>query len=136
MWLCSSARSPGSNHHFDPEQVEILAKETKDFPRRVLEVIYIKQQEPSLNRDQGLDLDPEWDPIIKNWLSPHVTFGHVMFCFAGDYAINADVSITTLVAEDDGRCPSKDLLQNWRYVWCWSFINLIVFTTITYEPIF
>ena len=55
-----------TNHQFDPEQVEILAKETKDFPRRVLEAIYIKQQEPSLNRDQGLDLDPIWDPIIKN----------------------------------------------------------------------
>ena len=55
-----------TNHQFDPEQVEILAKEIKDFPRRVLEAIYIKQQEPSLNRDQGLDLDPIWDPIIKN----------------------------------------------------------------------
>ena len=25
----------------------------------------IKQQESSLNRDQGLDLNPVWDPIIK-----------------------------------------------------------------------
>ena len=72
---CSVRKSPTSaiseyirstTYHFDPEQVDIPAKETKDFPRRVLETIYIKQQEPSLNRDQGLDLDPIWEPIIKN----------------------------------------------------------------------
>ena len=37
-----------------------------------------------------------------------------MISVISDYAIYADVSITTPVAEDDGRCPSKDLLQNWR----------------------
>ena len=72
-----------TNHQLDPEQVEIFTKETKDFPMRVLEAIYIKQQEPSLNRDQKLDLEPVWDLIIKDFPSrdiPEVCF--VLFCFA------------------------------------------------------
>ena len=55
------------NHNIQQDQVKILAKESRDFPRRVLAAIYIRQQKPNLNRDQGLDLDPVWDPIIKNF---------------------------------------------------------------------
>ena len=98
--VCKSSTSAifehirSTNNHFEPEQVEILAKETKDFPRRVLEAIYSSTR--LSNRDQGLDFGSHLG-------SDHLelTFPHVMFCSVGDYPIYADVSITTLVAEDD-----------------------------------
>ena len=45
--------------------VKVLEKETKDFPRKVLEAIHIRKKGPNLNRDKGLDLDPVWDNLVK-----------------------------------------------------------------------
>ena len=54
-----------NTHQIDWDNVKVLEKETKDFPRRVLEAIQIKKQGPSLNRDTGLEFDPVWDNLIK-----------------------------------------------------------------------
>ena len=45
-------------HQIDWDNVKVLEKETKDFPRKVLEAIHIRKKGPNLNRDKGLDLDP------------------------------------------------------------------------------
>ena len=42
-------------HHFDANNVKILARESKDF-----EAIYIKQRKPARNRDKGIEQDPIW----------------------------------------------------------------------------
>ena len=39
-----------SKHHFDPEKVNILAREPKDFARKILEAIHIRKEKPILNR--------------------------------------------------------------------------------------
>ena len=54
-----------STHHIDWDNVKVLQKETKDFPRKVLEAIHIRKKGPNLNRDKGLDLDPVWDNLVK-----------------------------------------------------------------------
>ena len=51
-----------AKHHFDPDKVKILAREPKDFSRKILEAIHIRKEKPALNRDKGLDLDPVRDP--------------------------------------------------------------------------
>ncbi len=48
----------------NPEKVKILAKEPKDYSRKILEAIHIRQNNPSLNRDKGLELDPVWDRVL------------------------------------------------------------------------
>ncbi len=53
-----------TQHHFDSEKVEILAKEPKDYSRKILEAIQIRQNNPSLSRDKGLELDPFWDRVL------------------------------------------------------------------------
>ena len=66
----SSSTSAVSEHlkaakqHFDPDKVNILAREPEDFSRKILEAIHIRKEKPTLNRDKGLDLDPVWDPVL------------------------------------------------------------------------
>ena len=55
-----------NKHHFDANNVMVLAKEFKDFACKILEAIYIKQQKLALNRDKGLELDPVWDSILTS----------------------------------------------------------------------
>ena len=55
-------RSKG--HQIDWENVKVLERESKDFPRRVLEAIHIRTKRPRLNRDKGLDIDPVWDNLL------------------------------------------------------------------------
>ena len=43
--------------YFDADRVKVLAREPKDFSRKILEVIHIRKEKPALNRDKGLDLD-------------------------------------------------------------------------------
>ena len=68
----SSSTSAVSEHlktaknHFDPDKVKILAREPKDFSRKILEAIHIRKEKPALNRDKGLDLDPVWNPVFIN----------------------------------------------------------------------
>ncbi|XP_072041269.1 uncharacterized protein [Amphiura filiformis] len=52
-------RSKG--HQIDWENVKVLEREQKEFSRRVLEAIQTRTQNPRLNRDQGLEIDPIWD---------------------------------------------------------------------------
>ena len=52
-------------HQIDWDNVKVLEKEPKDFPRKVLEGIHIRKKGPNLNRDKGLDLDPVWDNLIN-----------------------------------------------------------------------
>ena len=49
----------------DWDNVKVLEKETKDFSRKVFEAIHIRKKGPNLNRDEGLDLDPVWDNLVK-----------------------------------------------------------------------
>ena len=53
-----------AKHHFDPDKVKILAREPKDFSRKILKAIHIRKEKPALNRDKGLDLDPVWNPVL------------------------------------------------------------------------
>ena len=49
---------------FDPEKVKILVKEPKNYSRKILEVIHIRKNNPILNQDKGLELDPIWDRVL------------------------------------------------------------------------
>ena len=55
-----------SGHQIDWENIKVLDREPKEFPRRVREAIYIKKEGPRLNRDKGLDLDPVWDNLLTS----------------------------------------------------------------------
>ena len=55
-------RSKG--HQIDWDNVKLLEREPKDFSRKVLEAIHIRTETPKLNRDKGLDLDPNWDNLL------------------------------------------------------------------------
>ena len=50
---------------FPWDNIKVLEKEPKDFPRKVLEAIHIRKKGPNLNRDKGLDLDPVWANLIN-----------------------------------------------------------------------
>ena len=54
-----------NTHKIDWENVKVLEKETRDFPRKVLEAIHIRKKGPKLNRDTGLELDTVWDNLIR-----------------------------------------------------------------------
>ena len=62
--LAVSEHPKTAKHHFDPDKVKKLAREPKDFSRKILEAIHISNKKPPLNRDKGLDLDPVWDPVL------------------------------------------------------------------------
>ena len=54
-------------HNIDWENVKVLEREPKDFPRKILEAleaIHIRTLNPKLNRDKGLELDPVWDNLL------------------------------------------------------------------------
>ena len=53
-----------SGHKIDWDNIKVLDREPKDFPRRVREAIHIRKETPRLNRDKGLDLDPVWDNLL------------------------------------------------------------------------
>ena len=55
-------RSKG--HNIDWDNVKVLEREPKDFPRKILEAIHIRTLNPKLNRDKGLELDPVWDNLL------------------------------------------------------------------------
>ena len=57
--------SPG--HHVDLEKVQILDREPRYFERGVKEAIYIRVNQPSLNRDGGrYKLPKVYDPILMS----------------------------------------------------------------------
>ena len=53
-----------TGHEIDWDSVSVLGKEPWQYRRKVLEAIFIKQERPSLNRDQGLDISPIFEPLI------------------------------------------------------------------------
>ena len=50
-------------HNIDWENVKVLEREPKDFPRKILEAIHIRTLNQKLNRDKVLELDPVWDDL-------------------------------------------------------------------------
>ena len=52
-------------HQIDWDNVKVLEKEPKAFPRKVLKAIHIRNKGPNLNRDKGLDLDPEGQELAS-----------------------------------------------------------------------
>ena len=54
-----------NTHKIDWDNVKVLEKETKDFPKKVLEAIHIRKKVPNVNRDKGLDFDPVLDDLVK-----------------------------------------------------------------------
>ena len=62
-----------------------------------------------------------------NWLFVGYSIGSVTTGFlSGKNMTLTFLIITRLWSDVHRRCSSKDVLQNWRYVWCRSFIHLIV----------
>ncbi len=55
-----------NSHKIDWENVKVLEKETRDFPRKVLEAIHIRKKGPNLNRDSGLVFDTVWDFLLRS----------------------------------------------------------------------
>ncbi|XP_054645213.1 uncharacterized protein LOC129188546 [Dunckerocampus dactyliophorus] len=60
-----------TNHSFQDSEVKILAKENRWFERGVKEAIFVKQQNPSLNRNGGLRFN--LDPVFSRLLRPKPT---------------------------------------------------------------
>ena len=65
-----------TKHSFEDSEVRILAKEQRWFERGVKEAIFVKQQNPSLNRNGGLRFN--LDPVFNRILRPkHTGLSHV-----------------------------------------------------------
>ena len=58
---------PLLNHSFKPEEVVILDKEDRWFERGVREVIWVRVEQPALNKKGGLrfQLSHAWDEAIR-----------------------------------------------------------------------
>ena len=57
--------STGAHHTIDWDNVKILDREDREFPRRVKEAIQIRKHSPALNRDQGLEIPSIYNVIIQ-----------------------------------------------------------------------
>ena len=53
-----------TGHEIDWEAVSILDKEPWQQQRKILEAIHIRRERPSMNRDQGYELTPIFDPLF------------------------------------------------------------------------
>ena len=52
------------NHYIRFDKPQILARETRYVPRMLREAIEIKKY-PNFNREDGWQVPPAWDPVIK-----------------------------------------------------------------------
>ena len=50
-------------HKIDWENVKVLEKETREFPRKVLEAIHIRRKRAKFDRDTGIKLDTVWENL-------------------------------------------------------------------------
>jgi predicted GIY-YIG superfamily endonuclease len=55
-----------SKHHIRLEDTKILAKEDHFFKRRIKEAIEILKHPNNLNRDNGLEINENWVPLIQD----------------------------------------------------------------------
>ena len=53
-----------TGHEIDWEAVSILDKEPWQQQRKILEAIHIRRERPSMNRDQGCEIAPVFDPLF------------------------------------------------------------------------
>ena len=60
--VCEHALKP--NHFIRFDKPQVLVKESKYIPRMIREAIEIKKH-PNFNREDGWQLPPVWDPVIK-----------------------------------------------------------------------
>ena len=56
-----------TGHSVDSSKIKVLATENNTFKRRIREAIEIKLSKPSLNRDNGFELDSIYDTILAPW---------------------------------------------------------------------
>jgi hypothetical protein len=54
-----------TEHHVCLEEKKILAKEDHLFKRRIKKAIKIQRNPSNLNRDNGLELNEIWLPLVK-----------------------------------------------------------------------
>ena len=67
--LTSSAiheHTADTSHTMDWDNTRILGRESNIHRRKIREAIYIKRRQPSLNRDQGLDLPPIYHTLLSH----------------------------------------------------------------------
>ena len=57
--------STEAHHTIDWDNVKILDREDREFPRQVKEAIQIRKHSPALNRDQGLEIPSIYNVIIR-----------------------------------------------------------------------
>ena len=55
-----------TGHNIAWEDISVLGREGKDYPRKVREAIEIRNQQPSLNRDQGLELPALYNRVLSS----------------------------------------------------------------------
>ena len=46
------------------QNVNVLERESRDFPRKTWDAIHIRILNPKLNRNKCLELDPVWDNLL------------------------------------------------------------------------
>ena len=60
-------------HSIDWENVKVLEREPRDFPREIVEAINIRTLNPKLGRNKELEFDPVWEKLLAikgtRWLS-------------------------------------------------------------------
>ena len=54
-----------AHHTIDWDNIKILDREDREFPRQVNEAIQIRKHSPALNRDQGLEIPSIYNVIIR-----------------------------------------------------------------------
>ena len=60
-----------TGHAIAWEDISILGIENRDHPRKVKEAIKIREQQPQLNRDQGLELPALYNRVITRSMDTH-----------------------------------------------------------------
>ena len=55
-----------TGHNIAWEDISVLGIEGKDYPRKIREAIEIRTQQPSLNRDQGLELPALYNRVLSS----------------------------------------------------------------------
>ena len=57
--------STNSNHSIDWDNIKILNREDRDYPRQVREALQIRKHTPQLNRDQGLEIPSLYSSLVR-----------------------------------------------------------------------
>lgn len=54
-----------TGHKFDFDQIRVVSREDRFFPRLIMESIEIHKHPDNINRDDGLRLKSSWYPALK-----------------------------------------------------------------------